>query len=93
LRAATAGSRHSTSSGIGGTMQVFLCTLDLIGLDGDDLRPEPLAVRKAALASLRTIALQGLRFNEHMDEPGGRSFSSTPAIWVRGNRVEAEGLV
>jgi hypothetical protein len=83
---ATAGSRHSTSSGIGGTMQVFLCTLDLIGL-------APLAVRKAALASLRTIVSQGFRFNEHMDEPGGRTFSSTPAIWVRGNRVEAEGLV
>jgi ATP-dependent DNA ligase len=31
---------------------VFLYAFDLIELDGDDLRREPLAVRKATLASL-----------------------------------------
>jgi len=34
--------------------KVFLYAFDLIELDGDDLRREPLAVRKATLASLLT---------------------------------------
>jgi ATP-dependent DNA ligase len=48
-------------------------------LDGDDLRPDPLAVRKATLASLLSRAATGLRFNEHMDEAEGPSCSRTPA--------------
>jgi bifunctional non-homologous end joining protein LigD len=47
---------------------VFLYALDLIELDGDDLRREPLAVRKATLASLLARVAPGLRFNEHIDE-------------------------
>jgi hypothetical protein len=44
---------------------------DLIELDGDDLRRDLLAVRKATLASLLRRAAPGPRFNEHLDEEDG----------------------
>ncbi len=44
----------------------FLYAFDLIELNGDDLRREALAARKATLASLLALASSGLRFNEHM---------------------------
>jgi bifunctional non-homologous end joining protein LigD len=50
---------------------VFLYAFDLIELESDDLRREPLAVRKATLASLLSRAAPGLRFNEHMEEQDG----------------------
>ena len=50
---------------------VFLYAFDLIELDEDDLRREPLAVRKATLASLMARAAPGLRFNEHFDAMDG----------------------
>jgi ATP-dependent DNA ligase len=39
---------------------------DLIELDADDLRLEPLGARKATLARVLARAAQGLRLNEHM---------------------------
>jgi len=45
--------------------QVVLYSFDLIELDGEDLRREPLQVRKATLASVLAKAGIGLRFNEH----------------------------
>ena len=50
---------------------VFLYAFDLIELDGDDLRRDPLAVRKATLASLLRRAAPGLRFSEHLDNEDG----------------------
>ena len=44
---------------------------DLIELNADDLRRDPLAVRKATLASLLARAAAGLRFNEHLDNEDG----------------------
>jgi ATP-dependent DNA ligase len=40
---------------------------DLIELNGDDLRRDPLEVRKATLASIVTKASPGIRFNEHIE--------------------------
>jgi hypothetical protein len=40
-------------------------------LDGEDLRRDPLAARKATLASLLARTAPGLRFTEHMDEEDG----------------------
>jgi bifunctional non-homologous end joining protein LigD len=51
--------------------RVFLYAFDLIELDGEDMRRDPLAVRKATLASLLRRAAPGLRFNEHLDEEDG----------------------
>jgi bifunctional non-homologous end joining protein LigD len=42
---------------------VFLYAFDLIELNGDDLRRDPLEVRKATLASILAKAAPGLRFN------------------------------
>src|SRR3974390_208662 len=50
---------------------VFLYAFDLIELDGEDLRRDPLAVRKATLASPLAGPAGGLRFNEHMEHEDG----------------------
>ena len=57
----TTGSQCSTASATGATMgKVFLYAFDLIELDGDDLRREPLDVRKATLRSLLVKVAPGL---------------------------------
>ena len=43
---------------------VFLYAFDLIELNGDDLRRDPLEVRKATLRSMLAKAGLGLRFND-----------------------------
>jgi bifunctional non-homologous end joining protein LigD len=54
---------------------VFLYAFDLIELNGDDLRRDPLEVRKAALASIVAKAAPGIRFNEHMEGDGSTVFA------------------
>jgi bifunctional non-homologous end joining protein LigD len=66
---------------------VFLYVFDLIELDGDDLRRDSLAVRKATLASLLSRAAPGLRFNEHMDEADG------PLVFAHACKMGLEGIV
>ena len=44
---------------------VFLYAFDLTELNGDDLRRDPLEVRKATLASIVAKASPGIRFNKH----------------------------
>jgi bifunctional non-homologous end joining protein LigD len=46
--------------------RVFLYAFDLIELNGDDLRRDPLEVRKATLRSMLAKAGLGLRYNEHL---------------------------
>ena len=50
-------------------------------LDSEDLRREPIEVRKATLASVLTKSGPGVRLNEHMEREGDDVFS-TPARWV-----------
>jgi ATP-dependent DNA ligase len=64
---------------------VFLYAFDLIELDGDDLRREPLAVRKATLASLVARVAPGLRFNEHLNEEDG------PLVFAQACKLGLEG--
>ena len=66
---------------------VFLYAFDLIELDGDDLRREPLVVRQATLASLLARAASGLRLNEHLDEQDG------PLVFQHACRLGLEGIV
>jgi bifunctional non-homologous end joining protein LigD len=66
---------------------VFLYAFDLVELDGDDLRREPLAVRKATLASLLRRATPGLQFNEHMDHEDG------PLVFAHACKLGVEGIV
>jgi bifunctional non-homologous end joining protein LigD len=65
----------------------FLFAFDLIELNGDDLRRDPLAVRKATLVSLLGRGLPGLRFNEHMDHEDG------PLVFAHACKLGLEGIV
>jgi bifunctional non-homologous end joining protein LigD len=49
---------------------IFLYAFDLIELNGDDLRRDPLEGRKATLEMILTKAGAGVRFNEHMEGDG-----------------------
>jgi bifunctional non-homologous end joining protein LigD len=65
---------------------VFLYGFDLIELNGDDLRREPLATRKATLASLLRRAAPGLRLNEHIEADG-------PTVFAHACKMDLEGIV
>jgi bifunctional non-homologous end joining protein LigD len=65
---------------------VFLCAFDLIELNGDDLRHDPLQVRKATLASILAKARPGIRFNEHINGDG-------PTAFAHACKIGPEGIV
>jgi bifunctional non-homologous end joining protein LigD len=65
---------------------VFLYGFDLIELNGDDLRREPLAVRKATLTSVLAKAAPGLRLNEHIEADG-------PTVFAHACKMGLEGIV
>src|SRR6266849_3629314 len=66
--------------------EVFLYAFDLIELDGDDLRRDPLDVRKATLASVLRRAAPGLRLNEHIEGDG-------PTVFAHACKLGLEGIV
>jgi ATP-dependent DNA ligase len=75
----------STDCGIAArTGNVFLYAFDLIELDRDDLRREPIEHRKATLAKLLRHTKGGLRLNEHIDEPGDVVFRSRH--WIKSKK-------
>jgi bifunctional non-homologous end joining protein LigD len=65
---------------------VFLYAFDLIELNGDDLRRDPLEVRKATLASVLRRAAPGLRLNEHIEDDG-------PTVFAHACKLGLEGIV
>jgi bifunctional non-homologous end joining protein LigD len=65
---------------------VFLYAFDLIELNGDDLRRDPLEVRKATLASTLAKAGPSIRFNEHMEDDG-------PTVFAHACKMGLEGIV
>jgi ATP-dependent DNA ligase len=64
----------------------FLYAFDLIELNGDDLRRDPLEVRKATLASIVAKAQPGIRFNEHLEGDG-------PTVFAHACKMGLEGIV
>jgi bifunctional non-homologous end joining protein LigD len=64
----------------------FLYAFDLIEINGDDLRREPLEVRTATLASVLAKAAPGLRLNEHIEADG-------PTVFAHACRMGLEGIV
>jgi len=64
----------------------FLYAFDLIELNGDDLRRDPLEVRKATLASIVAKAGRGIRFNEHIEGDG-------PTVFAHACKLGLEGIV
>jgi bifunctional non-homologous end joining protein LigD len=65
---------------------VFLYAFDLIELNGEDLRRDPLQVRKATLASILAKARPGIRFNEHIEGDG-------PTIFAHACKMGLEDIV
>ena len=65
---------------------VFLYGFDLIELDGEDMRRDPLSVRKATLTSLLAHAASGLRLNEHIEADG-------PDVFHHACMMGLEGIV
>ena len=53
---------------------IFRYAFDLIELNGDDLRPDPLEGRKATLEKMLAKAGPGIRFNGHMEGEGETVF-------------------
>src|SRR5213594_3954930 len=65
---------------------VFLYAFDLIELNGDDLRRDPLEVRKATLSSVVAKAGAGIRYNEHIEGDG-------PTVFAHACKMGLEGIV
>jgi bifunctional non-homologous end joining protein LigD len=65
---------------------VFLSAFDLIELNGDDLRRDPLQVRKATLSSILAKARPGIRFNQHIEGDG-------PTVFAHACKLGLEGIV
>ena len=55
-------------------------------MNGDDLRREPLEVRKATLTSLLAKACPGIRINEHIEADG-------PTVFAHAYKMGLEGIV
>ena len=74
--------------------RVVLCAFDLIELDAEDLRREPLVTRKATLASVVARASPGILLNEHFEHDGPTVFAHACKLGLEGiaTRVIAEDM-
>src|SRR5262249_22349702 len=64
----------------------FLYAFDLIELNGDDMRRDPLEVRKATLRSMLAKACLGRRYNEHTQ-------GDAPTVFAHACQLGLEGIV
>jgi bifunctional non-homologous end joining protein LigD len=64
--------------------RVFVWAFDLLELDGQDLRREPIEVRKATLASVLRSCRAGLQFNQHLAHPGDIVFRHACKMGLEG---------
>src|SRR5512133_3121923 len=63
---------------------IFIYAFDLIELNGDDLRPDPLEGRKASLEMILAKSGPGIRFNEHMEGDGETVFHHACKLGLEG---------
>jgi bifunctional non-homologous end joining protein LigD len=63
---------------------VTLCAFDLLELDGQDLRREPIEVRKATLKGLLRRARPGVAFNRHFEVDGTVVYEQACALGCEG---------
>jgi bifunctional non-homologous end joining protein LigD len=68
-------------------VDAFLYAFDLLELNGEDLRREPIEVRKATLASILRKSRPGVRLNEHMEHPEGLT------VFQHACKMGLEGIV
>jgi bifunctional non-homologous end joining protein LigD len=66
---------------------VFLCAFNLIEVNGDHLRRDPLEVRKATLADIVARAAPGIWFNDHIEEEDGET------VFRHAGKLGLEGIV
>ena len=59
---------------------MFMWAFDLIELNGDDLRREPLERRKS-LARLWLVPGPGVRLNKHLEAEGPLLFEHRAGVW------------
>jgi ATP-dependent DNA ligase len=71
---------HRTNAG------AVLCAFDLLELDGQDLRREPIEKRKALLAKLLHGAHLSIVLNEHFEEDG-------VTVYRAAGQLSCEGIV
>jgi bifunctional non-homologous end joining protein LigD len=71
--------RHDSSA--------FLYAFDLIELNADDLRRDPLEVRKATLANIVARVGRGVWFNDHIEEEDGKT------VFRHACKLGLEGIV
>jgi ATP-dependent DNA ligase len=64
----------------------FLYAFDLIELNGDDLRGDPLEARKATLANVLARTERGIWFNDHIEDDG-------PTVFRHACKLGLEGIV
>jgi bifunctional non-homologous end joining protein LigD len=64
--------------------QAFLCAFDLLDLDGEDYRPQPLHVRKARLERLLAKAAPGVQYSEHVEGDGHVVFEHACKLGLEG---------
>jgi bifunctional non-homologous end joining protein LigD len=69
-----------------GSANVFLYAFDLIEVNGDDLRRDPLEVPKATLANILARSGEGIRLNEHIEGDG-------PTVFAHACKLGLEGIV
>jgi bifunctional non-homologous end joining protein LigD len=65
---------------------VFLFAFDLVELNGDDLRRDPLEVRKATLANVLAGVGHDIWFNDHIEGDG-------PTVFKHACKLGLEGIV
>jgi len=63
---------------------VTLGAFDLLELDGMDLRPEPIEVRKRTLSRLLRHKHVGISFNQHIDVEGAIVYRHACALGCEG---------
>jgi bifunctional non-homologous end joining protein LigD len=66
--------------------RIFLYAFDLIELNGDDLRRDPLEGRNATLEMVVAKAGSGIRFNEHVEGDG-------ETVFRHACKLDLEGIV
>jgi len=62
----------------------FAYAFDLLALDGEDMRGQPLSDRKAALAKLLRRAKPGIRYSEHIVGDGAEIFEHACKLGLEG---------
>ncbi|MGB7774499.1 MAG: hypothetical protein WBL43_22155 [Pseudolabrys sp.] len=60
------------------------CTFDLLMVNGDDLRRQPLRERKLALGKLLLRSLDGIQYVEHAEGHGDRIFEAVCKLGLEG---------